>query len=94
VLVLRGAAREMWHRLMDAVDPALVDEAERTVSRVERAVGDIRMRWLGHSLRAETSIAVDPALTVAQGHAGAVAAEHALLHSVRRLTAPTVQVRP
>ncbi|AVZ77800.1 cation diffusion facilitator family transporter [Streptomyces lunaelactis] len=96
VLVLRGAAREIWHRLMDAVDPALVDEAEHALSHVEgvRAVGDVRMRWLGHGLRAETSIVVDPALTLVQAHAVALAAEHALLHAVRRLTAATVQVHP
>lgn len=96
VLVLRGAAREIWHRLMDAVDPALIDEAEHVLSHVEgvRAVGDVRMRWLGHDLRAETSIAVDPALTVVQAHAVAVAAEHALLGAVRRLTVATVQIQP
>jgi cation diffusion facilitator family transporter len=96
LLVLRGAAREIWHRLMDAVDPALVDAAEHALSHVEgvRAVGDVRMRWLGHDLRAETSIVVDPALTVVQAHAVAVAAEHALLHTVRRLTVATVQIQP
>ncbi|MEE1754067.1 cation diffusion facilitator family transporter [Streptomyces sp. SP18CS02] len=94
LLVLRGAAREVWHRLMDAVDPALVDGAEETLARVEgvRAVGSVRMRWLGHALRAETSVVVDPALTVVQAHAVAVAAEHALLHEVPRLTSVTVHI--
>ncbi|MBT2507937.1 cation transporter [Streptomyces sp. ISL-98] len=94
VLVLRGAAREIWHRLMDAVDPALVDEAEHALSHVEgvRAVGALRLRWLGHSLRAETSVVVDPELTVVQAHAVAVAAEHALLHAVGRLAGATVHV--
>ncbi|NUK28540.1 cation diffusion facilitator family transporter, partial [Streptomyces lunaelactis] len=41
-----------------------------------------------------TSIVVDPALTLVQAHAVALAAEHALLHAVRRLTAATVQVHP
>ncbi|WP_405997442.1 cation diffusion facilitator family transporter [Streptomyces sp. NBC_00829] len=96
VLVLRGAAREIWHRLMDAVDPSLVDQAEHALSHVEgvRAVGDVRMRWLGHGLRVETSIVVDPALTVIEAHRVALAAEHALLHGVRRLTAATVQFHP
>ncbi|WP_455360228.1 cation diffusion facilitator family transporter [Streptomyces sp. SYSU K21746] len=94
VLVLRGAAREMWHRLMDAVDPALVDEAEHALGHVEgvRAVGAVRLRWLGHSLRAEAAIVVDPGLTVVEAHTLAVAAEHALLHAVPRLAAATVHV--
>ncbi|TQK50784.1 cation diffusion facilitator family transporter [Streptomyces sp. SLBN-118] len=95
-LVLRGAAREVWHRLMDAVDPALIDAAEHALSHVEGvlAVGDVRMRWLGHGLRAETSIVVDPALTVMQAHKVALAAEHALINGVRRLSTATVQIHP
>ncbi|WP_240137151.1 cation diffusion facilitator family transporter [Streptomyces sp. MUM 178J] len=94
--VLRGAARDIWHRLMDAVDPALVDQAETALTEVEgvRAVSAVRLRWLGHGLRAETSIRVDPALTVAQAHAVAQAAEHALVRGVRRLTGATVQIHP
>lgn len=94
LLVLRGAAREIWHRLMDAVDPALVDAAEHALSHVEgvRAVGAVRMRWIGHALRAETSVEVDPGLTVVQAHAVAVSAEHALLHAVPRLTGATVHI--
>ncbi|MEV0961575.1 cation diffusion facilitator family transporter [Streptomyces sp. NPDC049910] len=94
LLVLRGAAREIWHRLMDAVDPALVDAAEQALSGVEGVgrVGSVRMRWLGHTLRAETSVEVDPGLTVVEAHAVAVAAEHALLHAVPRLAGATVHI--
>ncbi|MDG4863262.1 cation diffusion facilitator family transporter [Streptomyces sp. T-3] len=93
-LVLRTAAREVWHRLMDAVDPALVDAAEHALARVPgvRGVGAVQLRWLGHALRAETSIVVDPHLTVVEAHARAVAAEHALLHAVPKLARATVHV--
>jgi cation diffusion facilitator family transporter len=94
LLVLRGAAREIWHRLMDAVDPALVDTAEHALAHVDgvRAVGTVRMRWIGHTLRAETSVVVDPGLTVVQAHAVAVAAEHSLLHAVPRLAGASVHI--
>lgn len=94
--VLKDAAREIYRRLMDSVDPALVDRAEqalRDVHGVEH-VGHVRMRWIGHALRAETDIVVDPHLTVAQAHAIAVEAEHALIHAVPRLTAATVHTDP
>ncbi|MFF8367302.1 cation diffusion facilitator family transporter [Streptomyces lydicus] len=92
LMVLRDAAREVYRRLMDSVDPALLDTAESTLRAVDgvRGIGQVRMRWIGHSLRAEAEIVVDSALTVVQAHALAVAAEHALIHAVPRLTAATV----
>jgi cation diffusion facilitator family transporter len=92
LMVLKDAAREVYRRLMDSVDPALVDLAETALRAVDgvRDIGQVRMRWIGHALRAEADIVVDPRLTVVQAHALAVAAEHALIHAVPRLTGATV----
>ncbi|MEU3102345.1 cation diffusion facilitator family transporter [Streptomyces griseoflavus] len=96
VLVLRDAAREVLRRVMDAVDPELVDLAERTLARVPgvRGVGELRLRWIGHRLRAEVAVVVDGGATVRQAHRVAVDAEHALLHAVPRLTAALVHADP
>ncbi|MFC8362166.1 cation diffusion facilitator family transporter [Streptomyces griseorubiginosus] len=95
-LVLRDAAREVFRRVMDAVDPALVDRAESALRSVEgvRGVGELRLRWIGHRLRAEVAVVVDGEMTVRQSHAVAVEAEHALLHAVPRLTAALVHADP
>ncbi|MGK5640788.1 cation diffusion facilitator family transporter [Streptomyces sp. URMC 126] len=94
LLVLRDAAREVFRRLMDSVDPELVDRATRALHGVEgvREVGQVRMRWVGHALRAEVDIVVDAELSVVRAHERAVAAEHALLHAVPRLVAATVHI--
>ncbi|MDX6351360.1 MAG: hypothetical protein QOF84_6150 [Streptomyces sp.] len=96
LLVLRDAAREVFRRIMDAVDPALVDAAEHALLDVPgvRAVGELRLRWIGHRLRAEVAVAVDGELSVRDAHQVAVAAEHALLHAVPRLTAALVHADP
>ncbi|WP_406255780.1 cation diffusion facilitator family transporter [Streptomyces chartreusis] len=96
VLVLRDAAREVFRRVMDAVDPALVDAAERALREVAgvREVGELRLRWIGHRLRAEVAVVVDGEATVREAHAIAVEAEHALLHAVPRLTAALVHADP
>ncbi|MFC8101352.1 cation diffusion facilitator family transporter [Streptomyces sp. NPDC057363] len=96
VLVLRDAAREVFRRLMDAVDPALVDRAERVLREVPGVcgVGELRLRWIGHRLRAEVALVVDGEVTVRQAHRIAVEAEHALLHAVPRLTAALVHADP
>jgi len=96
VLVLRDAAREVLRRMLDAVDPALVDRAERAALAVPgvRSVGELRLRWIGHRLRAELAVVVDGEATLRQAHAIAVAAEHALLHALPRLTAALVHADP
>lgn len=96
LVVLRDAAREIYRRLMDAVDPALVDQVEQVLRATPgvRDVGVTRLRWIGHALRAECQVVVDPALTVVQGHDIAEACEHALLHEVHRLTAAIVHADP
>ncbi|WP_436846497.1 cation diffusion facilitator family transporter [Streptomyces massasporeus] len=95
-LVLRDAAREVFRRVMDAVDPALVDRAERALTEVPgvRGVGELRLRWIGHRLRAEVAVVVDGDATVREAHRIAVDAEHALLHAVPRLTAALVHADP
>ena len=96
LLVLRDAAREVFRRVMDAVDPELVDSAERALRAVPgvRDVGELRLRWIGHRLRAEVAVVVDGEASVRQAHRVAVEAEHALLHAVPKLTAALVHADP
>jgi cation diffusion facilitator family transporter len=94
--VLRTAARQVGARLMDAVDPALVSQAT-TALRSVRGVTDVRelrIRWLGHTLRAEADITVPAALTVGEAHELAHHAEAHLLHDVGKLSAATIHVSP
>jgi cation diffusion facilitator family transporter len=92
LLVLRDAAREIYRRLMDAVDPALVDEVDEVLRTTPGVVdvGTTRMRWIGHQLRAECTVVVGADLTVVEGHAIAEQCEHRLLHEIPRLTAALV----
>jgi cation diffusion facilitator family transporter len=94
--VLRSAVRQVGARLMDAVDPDLVDHASAAIATVNGvvAVQDLRIRWIGHTLRAEADITVDPALTLGQAHDIAHHAEMHLLSGIHRLTAATIHVSP
>ncbi len=96
LVVLRSAARDIYRRLMDAVEPELVDTAEAALLGVAgvQGVESLRLRWLGHRLRAEIDMSVESSLSVAEGHAIAVDAEHQLLHAVPRLDAVTVHINP
>jgi cation diffusion facilitator family transporter len=95
-LVLRDAARQVYRRLMDAVDPELIDTAETTLGAVPgvRAVTTVRMRWIGHRLHAEADLVVDAGLSLLQAHEIAADAEHQLTHAIPRLSSATMHVDP
>jgi cation diffusion facilitator family transporter len=94
--VLYQAAREVYRRLMDAVDPALVDKAEHTLRSTSGVldVGLVRLRWVGHQLWAECEIVISGDITAIEAHEIAVNAEHDLLHTLPRLSAALVHTDP
>ena len=94
--VLVGAARDVYRRLMDAVSPELVSRAEAVVAAVPgvQEVGQVRVRWIGHDLRAEVRLVVDADLTVVEAHDIAERAHHRLIHEVPRLTDALVHADP
>ena len=94
--VLRSASVQVGARLMDAVDPGLVDQAAAAVLSVHgvQDVRELRIRWIGHTLRAEVDVTVADDLTVSQAHDLAHHTEDHLLARVRRLTAATVHASP
>ena len=94
--VLRTAGRDVYRRLMDAVSPELVAQAESVVAGVPGVedVGEVRVRWIGHDLRAEVRLVVDAELSVVQAHDIAELAHHRLLHEVPRLGDALVHADP
>ena len=96
LFVLRDAARQVYRRLMDAVDEQLVDDVEGVLRSTPgvRALGDVRVRWIGHTLRAEAEVVVDAGLSLVEAHDVAEEAQHRLLHSVPKLTSVIVHCDP
>lgn len=94
--VLRTAARDVFRRLLDGVDPAMVDAAEQALAARPgvQAVRSVRMRWIGHRLHADAELDVDPALGLAQAHRIAHDAEHELTHTVPKLTTALIHAYP
>lgn len=92
--VLQSAGRDIFGRLMDRVDPELVDTIEQTTASVDgvRDVNTCQVRWMGHRLRADISIAVDPSVTVAAGHEVTEAVKRSLHMQVRHLDTVLVHV--
>lgn len=96
LFITRDATVTMWYRLMDAIEPELMDEAEAVVPTVDgvEALRRIRMRWMGHRLHAEVNITVDPDLSTAESHAIAENVRHELFHEMPKLSEIVVHVEP
>jgi cation diffusion facilitator family transporter len=96
LFVLRTAVRDVYRRLMDAVDPELVDAAEHALAGVRgvQRCDELRLRWIGHTVRAEASVVVDCGLSLITAHAIAEDARHELLHAVPKLTDAIIHVNP
>ena len=90
------AACAVLHRALDGTDEstlALIEAVAGAVNGVEH-VTEARARWSGHRLLAELNVAVDPTISVHEGHSIADDVHGALLHEVPRLAEVMVHVDP
>jgi cation diffusion facilitator family transporter len=96
VAVLRRALVEVFRRLMDGVDPALVANADKALRSIPDVIDvrRLRMRWDGHHLTVDADIAVDPALTLVQARDVSQRAESRLIEAVPSLAVADVHPQP
>lgn len=96
VFITWDATKRIWYRLMDAVDPELIDRAEKVISENADVMETrrVRMRWVGHYLHAEVYISVNPELKTSQSHRVAEQVRHALFHEIPDLSDINVHIDP
>lgn len=94
--LLMKTGREMIRRLLDAVDPELVDEARSTIEDVPGVISlaGLQVRWHGHQLQIAASVCVDPNLSVKEGHHIAHEVEHGLHHSFDSPVVAIIHIEP
>ena len=96
LVIVWQSGKTIFIRLLDGVEPKVIDEIRHAASHVSGVedVAEVRARWLGHRLRAEVNVAVSPELSVAEGHAIAREVNHRLLHELRYLDLAVIHVDP
>ena len=94
--ILRTAVRDVFRRIMDGVDPELVDAAEAALAAEPgvRGVRSVKMRWIGHRLHADAELDIDPATSLTDAHRIAHEAEHTLTHAVPKLSTALIHAYP
>lgn len=82
--ILGGTLRKLVLRMMDAVDPSVIDDLSAAAARVRGVLGvhNVRARWVGRELVAVMHIDVDASASLADAHALAQRVEHEVAHAV------------
>jgi len=96
LVIVWKAARDMYYRVMDAVDPEITESVEHVASKADGVmdVNDIAIRWVGHRQRAELHITVDCQMPTCESHRIAETVRHDLFHAMPALADVTIHVNP
>ena len=83
LVLLWGTVKSVGARLMDAIDPALLDTVEHAIALTTgvTAVHRLRLRWVGHRLHGSAVIGVD----TTDLHQARRIADHAAAHARSQL---------
>lgn len=86
IILLWGTVRSIGRRLMDGIEPDLVDRAQAALASTPgvEAVPDLQLRWIGHRLHGNASIQI-PDMPVSAGEQIVRDAEHRLSHALPNL---------
>lgn len=90
------SGQEVFKRMLDGVDPELVNQVKHAVEEIPgvREITETRVRWIGHTLHAEVTIAVDPKLSVEEGHEITCVAHNELKEHLPHLSHIFIHVVP
>jgi cation diffusion facilitator family transporter len=96
LVIVWNSARDMYHRMMDAVDPEITHLVEHQAASVEGVleIHDAAIRWIGHRQRVEVHITVACDLPTYESHHIAEEVRHKLFHVLPALVDVTVHVDP
>lgn len=96
LFIVRDAAKAIFTRMLDGIDPALLAQIEHAPLHVDgvQGVHEARARWLGHKIRAELHVVVDRRLSVEESHRIVDRVSQVLADHIPALGGVTIHVCP
>ncbi|WP_253250436.1 cation diffusion facilitator family transporter, partial [Arthrobacter globiformis] len=87
IMLLWGTVRSIGRRLMDGIEPELVDRARGTLEGVPGVVEvrRVQLRWVGHRLQGTATIGLDGGSSLALAEQTMREAQHRLRHALPKL---------
>ena len=94
LFIVKDAAKAVWLRLIDGIEPEILAEIEHAPTHIEgvQRVHDVRARWVGHRVHSDIAIEVDPHLSVADADVLCTKVEQTMRDHVRLLGSVVVRV--
>ncbi|MDP9369887.1 MAG: cation diffusion facilitator family transporter, partial [Chloroflexota bacterium] len=96
LFIVRDAAKAVFLRMLDGIEPNILAEVEHAPLHVPGVhdVHQARARWLGHKIHADLHVTVDPHLSVLESHAIVERVQAALADHVPAFGGATIHVCP
>ncbi|GAB5491854.1 MAG: hypothetical protein Phog2KO_20690 [Phototrophicaceae bacterium] len=90
------AVRKVFYRLMDAVEPSVMNRIEHFAETVEgvEEITKLRVHWVGHRLFAEVTATVKESLSLVEGQAVASKIQKSLHDSIAAMGEVVVSIQP
>ena len=94
--IVYDSARSVFGRMLDGVDPGVLDNLEHEALHVNgvRSITYSRARWIGHRLHAEVHVTASGDLSLEEAHELGKRVSHALSHAIPYLGETIVHVDP
>lgn len=96
LVIVWQAGKQIFIRMLDGVDPEIIEEIEKTACGVEGVseVSGIKARWIGHNLCTQLGITVKPTLSVADCEEITREVDHKLKSDVPHLSEAVIKILP
>ncbi|MBF0162351.1 MAG: cation transporter [Magnetococcales bacterium] len=94
LFIVKDAARSVWLRLVDGIEPEILDQITHAPMHVPgvKAVQVVRARWVGHKVYSDVAVTVDAQLPMHVADAISRAVEKSLREHIRLLGDVVVRV--
>lgn len=94
LVIVWNTAHDMWRRMMDAIEPDVIDRIEKIAHGVEGVIDvhDVIALWLSHRQRSELHFTVNCQLPTVASHYIGKEVRHALFHELPALANVTVHI--
>jgi len=89
-----NAIKAVWYRLMDAVDPHLVEHVEAHVREIDgvKDIRTFRLRWVGHRMYGVMTVLVNPSITLDDSQHLTQDIQHEVGHVIPQMDEMIIQI--